>query len=877
LAKVLSNGEANAEGSGSPDAPVKTLRANLEGADSSHGSVFGTPGYMSPEQASGAIGRVDKRTDVFGLGAILCRILTGELPFRRQTGCAIASPTDQGDLAAAAERLDSCGADPALIALAKRCLAPEPDDRPRDAGEVAQAVTDHLNTVQERLRAAELARMEARVVALQERKARRLTLALAAALLALTVLGGGGWFWVEHGRQARQHVALQALQEAKLRHEQVAANGAAKLEQWTEARSATERALSLLENAAVDDSTRQEALALQADVQAGEEAARAATEQIRKDRAMVEHCAEIRLQKTSVKEGEFDIQNVDPAYATAFREYGIDILHLPSTESAAQIRRAVISTELATALDDWAIARRRTSATEPDWQGLVTIAMEADPEPTRQRLRSAVIQGDNAALKELALAPDVGGFPPATLDLLARGLFEVKDWETAVALLRNAQRRHPGDFWINTLLAQSLGRAKPELTDDALRFFAIAAALRANSAGAQNNLGVGFARKGALDEAIAAYNEAIRLKPDFAVAFDNLGSALGEKGLPKEAERAHREALRLKPDSAQAYYNLAVSLADQNELDAAVAAYEEAIRKRADFAFAYINLGIVLTRKREFDRAIRSFEKGIELDPSNPRFHCNLGSALGDMGALDQASEEIEKAIRLAPNYAMGHFNLGVIRERQGRFAEAAAGYRRGRDLSSRDPGWNRLAAERTQRCERFAELDKRLPAILAAKDQPASAEEKAEIAAFCAEQKKLPVAGARLFEEAFTAKPELAEEFKTGKRFHAACAAALAASGQGTEAASLDESARNHWKKQALAWMRADLARWRDHVENGGDAARAEAAKILELWQREPDLMGLHDQERLAALPESDQEQWTAFWAEVDALLKRARAAPAK
>ena len=46
----------------------------------SHGEVVGTPIYMSPEQASGQIDQIDKRTDVYGLGSILFSILTNKAP-----------------------------------------------------------------------------------------------------------------------------------------------------------------------------------------------------------------------------------------------------------------------------------------------------------------------------------------------------------------------------------------------------------------------------------------------------------------------------------------------------------------------------------------------------------------------------------------------------------------------------------------------------------------------------------------------------------------------------------------------------------------------------------------------------------------------------
>ena len=135
---------------------IQTPRVDLDTGESSGetqaGSILGTPAYMAPEQARGEVEDVGMRSDVFGLGAILCEILTGRPPFMGPSEAAL-KRARRAELDDALGRLDGCGADAELIGLAKRCLSADPAGRPGNAGEVSATVTAYRESVERRLRA----------------------------------------------------------------------------------------------------------------------------------------------------------------------------------------------------------------------------------------------------------------------------------------------------------------------------------------------------------------------------------------------------------------------------------------------------------------------------------------------------------------------------------------------------------------------------------------------------------------------------------------------------------------------------------------------------------------------------------------------------
>jgi eukaryotic-like serine/threonine-protein kinase len=99
------------------------------------GAVLGTPGYMAPEQAAGAGKTADVRTDVYGLGAILYRILTGRPPFQAATMTEILMQVMVEEPVPPARLNPGVPADLETVCL--KCLEKEPSRRYQTAAELA--------------------------------------------------------------------------------------------------------------------------------------------------------------------------------------------------------------------------------------------------------------------------------------------------------------------------------------------------------------------------------------------------------------------------------------------------------------------------------------------------------------------------------------------------------------------------------------------------------------------------------------------------------------------------------------------------------------------------------------------------------------------
>jgi tetratricopeptide (TPR) repeat protein/tRNA A-37 threonylcarbamoyl transferase component Bud32 len=835
---------------------AKRVEGDVEMTQS--GAVLGTPAYMSPEQAYGRRGTITTATDVYGLGAILYALLTGEAPFGGQSLVDTLDAVRTRPPEPPRKRSPSAPRDLETVCL--KCLEKDPRRRYPSA----QSLADDL------LAWLESRPISARRVGTTERawlwcKRKPVVAALAAAVVFAVILGTTAVIAVQQKANRvleKKNLDLQTsntkLDEQRARAEERetqaidavkrfgdVVTSEAELKNSARLTDLRRRLLKeplnffkdLRDRLQSDHDTRPESLARLAT--ANFDLGRLTSEIGDKEDAMKSYEQVISILERLVR--------VDPSskkYRFELARIYNDIGHLD--QETGRLADALIAYEKTRETTEALVQEDPTFADSRSllaWSHLNMGSLEARYGRADAARASFTLARDmyERLVRE---NPNVLAFERN----LSSTYSALGSYSQAIEILDRLTRNHPEDadldFRLSTnfyslairqsqmsQLDAALGSYTRaiEIQDRLVRDHRSATLYQGALARSLVNRGNILGRKGGLDDALAHLNRAReileRLTADNPRSVDFLGDlshCYGSIGV------AHRVAGR--PRDALAVYK-------KNRVIA------ERLAREYPSSFEHASsLGACLNNVARAELDLRQFAEARTLL----------------LGAIAWQ----KKALALRPNDPRAHeflcqhlYNLSEAANGLGLAQEAALARRELTELQSHDPS--------------KADLDLRLAAVRKG-EAPKTNAERLNLAQR-AYDRSLHAAAAQLFAEALKADAKLALDRQAQVRYNAACAAALAASGRGKDDPQPGDSAKTKLRRQALEWLNAELAVWSTLLESANARQRGAIVKTLQHWHEDTDLGGIRDEKELARLPEAERNEWQSLWAEVDALRKRA------
>jgi serine/threonine-protein kinase len=249
-------------------------------------------------------------------------------------------------------------------------------------------------------------------------------------------------------------------------------------------------------------------------------------------------------------------------------------------------------------------------------------------------------------------------------------------------------------------------------------------------------------------------------------------------------------------------------------------------RHPEDFWLNYA-LGEALRESKPAE-AVGFYRAALATRPTVAAVHFEVGMALWRLGQVDEAIRSFRKAIELEPTAAWHHYQLGYCWRDKGRLDEAIAEFRRAIELDPKAAAPHYMLG----RCwQDRGQLDEAM-------------EEYRRVIEFEPTSTLAP--------------PALASTL-----LQAARADVGATAGQGSKTGQLSESERADKRRQALAWLRANLE-LRTKLWNEGKAAEWSVA----VWQTDPALASVREPAALVKLPDAERAEWQRLWADVAAIV---------
>jgi len=712
--------EVNAEGSVHAWVVDFGLALDVEsGGLTMSGTMVGTPAYMSPEQARGDLRAVDRRSDVYSLGATLYAALAGRAPFQAEGVFEVMRKVVEDEPVPLSTLVPEIPQD--LVTIVSKCLEKDPGQRYQSARELRDELQRFLEGEPIQARGASLAYRLTK-----KAKKHRLVVTVGAVAAAALLVVGGLAVRTQVQAAARARLARQLGQEAERLEWIVRAAHLSPLHDVRPERRLVASAMSQLE-------ARSEGLRGPVAVALGR--GYLALGDLRRARGLLEQAwedgergADVAFALGSALSGLYvdelrDAERLGDATLRAarraelrarFHEPALMYLRLGRAASADAPERVEAMIAANEGRESEAMSLARAALAKEPWlyeavvlQGDVALAAgrqhreRAEYEPALAHLREAA--------ELYARASQIGRSAPATYEA------ECAAWGELMYLELDRDASHdPTEAYKRSL--EACGKARTADADSAAAWHHLSFA---EWQWGQYTLSRGESPVEALQRAIAASAEAQRRRPDWAEAHNYMGIAYGYLGrgamargedprpLVRQAIASFDRALELAPGFAYAhttrgigYYDLGRDAVRRGEdpstfFDTAAASYRRALALNPGWILPRASLAETLVARGAWeakvgrpcagtvDAAIAEAEPLLARDDTasahqllgeafRARADCAAGTELSPRGFVERALGEYRRALQRAPRERDLEREVRALEGRLASFQESA-------------------------------------------------------------------------------------------------------------------------------------------------------------------------------------------------------------
>jgi serine/threonine-protein kinase len=637
---------------------VRPLNPNDTTLPHTHpGAVFGTVGYMSPEQASGL--ETDFRTDHFSLGVILFELLAGRRPFNEATGAETmaaiirdpAPPVSQLNPAVPAE----------LERIVTRLLSKEPRDRYGSTIDLAR----DLREARDMLTLSSGSRST--LPPLPAKARRRIWPAAAAVVVGIGLLGGASWYVLQM-RHAAPKLAARSLGVLPFRDLSRTADGQLFADGIAETISAQLAQTSSIRITPLVDGS-----------------AKGSLHDIAKRRG-----ADLLLRGSVQRAGG----QLRVSYALVDPATGDDVAGDSITGAVAEVFT----------LEDNVALRI-----------LQTLGVAPAPHRTPEASLAGASQASLIKAKGLLVHVKDEHSVDSAIDVLQSLLKDERDSAAvnatlARALMSKYMLSHERSYVEEaSLYADRAVRLDPQLADahealgtaqrlsgryaEAATSFTRSIALDPKSADSLGGLAQTYAAMGRASEAESTFERALLLAPDSTNLAMLYGGFCFARGRYEKAAELFRRVTEIVPDGARGHTNLGAALQALGRNDEAAAAFERSIAL-APSGPAYSNLGVIRYASGRYADACVALERASALTPNDYRVWANLGDAYrwtparkGDAPKADErAIAAARSALSVNAKDALAHAVIASCLAKSGKLDDAGTEIRAALTIDPTDP-----------------------------------------------------------------------------------------------------------------------------------------------------------------------------------------------